>query len=50
MSKMDSEDRMNVFNKESLFNFIHENTCDISSYLNELNKQNKDIEVYSYVT
>ncbi len=45
MTKMDSEDRMNVFNKESLFNFIHANTCNVGSYLNELNKQNKYIEV-----
>lgn len=45
MSKMDSEDRMNVFDKESLLNFIHETTYDVSSFLYELNKQNKYIEV-----
>ena len=45
MSKMDSEDRLNLFNKDSLFNFIHETTCDLISYLNELNKQNRYIEV-----
>ena len=45
MSKMNSEDRMSPFNKESLFNFIYENTYDLSSYLNELDKLNKYIEV-----
>jgi hypothetical protein len=45
MSKMDSKDRMNPFNKESLFNFINETTYDVSSFLNELNKQNRYIEV-----
>jgi hypothetical protein len=45
MSKMDSEDRMNLFTKESLFNFIYETTNDVSAFLNELNKQNRYIEV-----
>lgn len=45
MAKMDSVDRMNLFNKESLFKFIYENTDDVSVFLNELNKQNKYIEV-----
>lgn len=45
MSKMDSDDRMNLFTKESLFNFIYETTDDVSSFLNKLNKQNKYIEV-----
>jgi hypothetical protein len=45
MSKMDSEDRMDPFNKESLFNFIYETTSDVNSFLNELNKQNRYIEV-----
>lgn len=45
MAKMDFADRMNLFNKESLFKFIYENTNDVSLFLNELNKQNKYIEV-----
>jgi hypothetical protein len=44
MSKMDSKDRMNLFNKESLFSFINEAANDISSFLHELNKQNRYIE------
>lgn len=45
MSKMDSDDRMDPFTKESLFNFIHQTTNDVASFLNELNKQNRYIEV-----
>lgn len=45
MSSMDSKDRMNLFNKESLFHFIHETTDNISSFLICLDKQNKYIEV-----
>jgi hypothetical protein len=45
MSKMDSDERMNPFTKESLLNFIYETTHDVSSFLNELNKQNIYIEV-----
>lgn len=46
MSIMDSEDRMNPFNKESLFQFIHETTDDIASFLSNLDKQNRYIEVH----
>jgi REP element-mobilizing transposase RayT len=45
MSKMDSPDRMNVFNKESLLNFILKATEDVTSFLKELDKQNRYIEV-----
>lgn len=45
MSKMDSEDRMSPFNKELLFSFIYETTYDVISFLNELDKQNRYIEV-----
>lgn len=45
MAKMDSADRMSLFNKESLFKFIYENTNDVGLFLNELNKQNRYIEV-----
>jgi hypothetical protein len=44
MSKMDCEDRMDLFDKESLLNFIYENTHDVSIFLNELDKQNRYIE------
>lgn len=45
MSMMDAEDRKNPFTKDSLVHFIHETTNDVGSYLNELNKQNRYIEV-----
>jgi hypothetical protein len=45
MSKMDSPDRMNLFNKESLLNFILKSTDDVASFLKDLDKQNKYIEV-----
>ncbi len=45
MSKMDSEERMNPFNKDALFMYIYQTTSDVGSFLNELNKQNKYIEV-----
>lgn len=45
MSKMDSEDRMDPFNKETLFKFIHEISEDVISFLIDLNKQNRYIEV-----
>jgi hypothetical protein len=45
MSKMDSMDRMNLFNKELLLKFIHESTDDVNSYLKELDSQNRYIEV-----
>jgi len=45
MSKMDSDDRMSPFNKESLLNFINETTYDVISFLIELDKQNRYIEV-----
>lgn len=45
MAKIDSEDRMSPFNKESLFDFIHKTNNDVRSFLNELNNQNKYIEV-----
>lgn len=45
MAKMDSEDRKNPFNKASLFDFIYETASDASSFLKELNHQNKYIEV-----
>lgn len=45
MAKMDSADRMNPFNKESLFKFIYETTNDANAFLNEINEQNKYIEV-----
>jgi hypothetical protein len=45
MSTMDSADRTNPFDKESLFHFIHETTADIPSFLSDLDKQNRYIEV-----
>jgi hypothetical protein len=45
MSKMDSHDRMNLFNKESLLNLILKTTEDATSFLKELDKQNRYIEV-----
>ncbi len=45
MSMMDSVDRMDPFNKELLYNFIKEKTDDVASYLKNLNKQNRYIEV-----
>lgn len=45
MSIMDSENRMNVFNKESLFRFIKQSTSDIPLFLSELDRQNRYIEV-----
>ncbi|MDF2986631.1 MAG: hypothetical protein K0R50_2141 [Eubacterium sp.] len=45
MSKMDSQDRMNPFNKDSLLKFIYETTEDVILFLNELNRQNRYIEV-----
>ena len=44
MSKMDSADRMDPFNKESLFQFINGKCNDIMSFLDDLNKQNRYIE------
>lgn len=45
MAKMDSKDRMDPFNKESLLSFIYETTHDVISFLDELNRQNRYIEV-----
>lgn len=45
MSKMDSVDRMNPFNKDTLFEFIVNRTNDINSFLAELDEQNRYIEV-----
>lgn len=45
MSKMDAEDRKDLFNKKTLFEFIYENNEDVYSFLNELNNQNRYIEV-----
>lgn len=45
MSKMDAEDRMNLFTIETLFDFIHQTTYDVEAFLHELNMQNKYIEV-----
>lgn len=45
MSMMDSEARMNPFTEETLLQFIHETTYDINAFLNELDKQNRYIEV-----
>lgn len=45
MSKMDSHDRMFPFNKQSLFDFIHETTSDIFAFLSELDRNNRYIEV-----
>ncbi|WP_310830966.1 hypothetical protein [Paenibacillus pedocola] len=44
MSIMDSADRMNPFTKESLFQFIHETTSDITSFLKDLDQKNRYIE------
>ena len=44
MSRMDSKDRMDPFNIETLILFLHERTDDISSYMAELDKQNRYIE------
>lgn len=45
MSMLDREDRMDLFNKESLFNYIYKNTNEIGTFINELNQQNRYIEV-----
>jgi hypothetical protein len=45
MSKMDSDDRMDPFNKETLLKFIKETTNDVTSFLINLNQQNRYIEV-----
>ncbi|WP_151737691.1 hypothetical protein [Paenibacillus tengchongensis] len=45
MSKLDSPDRMELFNLESLLHFITETSADINAFLEELNQQNKYIEV-----
>ncbi|NLJ96099.1 MAG: hypothetical protein GX321_03015 [Clostridiales bacterium] len=44
MSRMDSKDRMSPFNIETLTAFIHEKTDDVSSYLAQLDMQNRYIE------
>ncbi|WP_040952056.1 hypothetical protein [Gorillibacterium massiliense] len=44
MSILDREDRMDLFNKESLINFIHDNTNDAAAFLNGLNQQYRYIE------
>lgn len=44
MSRLDSKDRMDPFTIETLILFLLERTDDISSYLAELNKQNRYIE------
>lgn len=44
MSKMDSGERMDPFNKELLLKFIREKTDDIISFLSDLNKHNRYIE------
>jgi hypothetical protein len=44
MSKMDTEDRMNPFTKESLFRYISKTGNDAFAFLNELNNQNRYIE------
>lgn len=45
MSIMDREDRMDLFNMESLANYLQEKTNDVFTYLNELNQHNRYIEV-----
>lgn len=45
MSKLDSPDRMELFSLESLLHFIRKSTSDIASFLEELNQQNRYIEV-----
>ena len=45
MSRMDSADRMNPFTKESLSRFLQKKSDDVVSFLQELNKQNRYIEV-----
>lgn len=44
MPRMDSEDRMDPFNIETLSLFIKERTDDVNAYLTELNKNNRYIE------
>ena len=45
MSIIDREDRMELFNKETLENFLQEQTSDLFTYLNDLNEHNQYIEV-----
>jgi hypothetical protein len=45
MSRMDSEDRKNPFNKETLINFISETSSEIHMFLDDLNRKNRYIEV-----
>lgn len=44
MSRMDAEDRMDPFTKETLFRFILESSDDIQSFVDDLNKKNRYIE------
>lgn len=44
MSILDREDRMDLFNKETLQIFLQERTSDVHAFLNELNQQNRYIE------
>lgn len=45
MSIMDHQDRMDLFNKESLENYLKEKTNDVFSFLDDLNQHNRYIEV-----
>lgn len=45
MAKMDSDDRMDPFSKHSLFDFIYRTSNNITSFFQELDRQNRYIEV-----